>query len=154
MSIILCAKHGNRWDSDKLDECPRCEVGAERIWEGPVSHEREPHCCGCWIIWRTDDELYAECNECGERRDILAFLSAIKNRKPQEGQGEVDGPRSLGSPALSDDKRDAERWQFCRQFDYIEVTYGEIVDLSNKSQQSGSRNDAAIDAAMNAGRTK
>lgn len=25
MSIIYCEKHDQRWDSDKLEECPLCE---------------------------------------------------------------------------------------------------------------------------------
>ena len=25
MSIIFCDKHSVKWDSDKLDECPKCE---------------------------------------------------------------------------------------------------------------------------------
>ena len=46
-----------------------------KILEAPISHEMEPHCCGCWVIWVDGDELYAQCNECLERRDILEFLA-------------------------------------------------------------------------------
>lgn len=34
---------------------------------------RADHCCGCFNI-RLDD-LVAYCNECGEERDILAWLT-------------------------------------------------------------------------------
>ena len=27
MSIIYCEKHDIRWDSDKLEACPRCNTG-------------------------------------------------------------------------------------------------------------------------------
>lgn len=45
------------------------------ILEAPIHHERTPHCIGCWVIYTQDNELYAECNECHVRRDILAFLT-------------------------------------------------------------------------------
>ena len=50
-------------------------MNPEKVLEAPISHEMEPHCCGCWIVWRTDTKLYAKCNECGEERDILGFLA-------------------------------------------------------------------------------
>lgn len=52
-------------------------VAASRrlVWHGPVNHETSSHCCGCWAIFEDGDELYAECNECDERRDLLFFLS-------------------------------------------------------------------------------
>jgi len=52
------------------------ESKERKILEEPIGHETVPHCCGCWVIFSGDDCLYAKCNECGERRDILAFLSA------------------------------------------------------------------------------
>lgn len=49
--------------------------------------------------------------------------------------------------------RDAERWRFLRYFDCIEITYGEVIDLSVGSESHpGERNDAAVDAAMREGK--
>jgi hypothetical protein len=39
-----------------------------------INHEREPHCCGCWII-EAGYDLVASCNECGEVRDLSQVLA-------------------------------------------------------------------------------
>lgn len=118
MSILYCERHDRRWDSDLREACPRCEDGPEKILEAPIHHEREPHCCGCWIIWRTDESLYAECNECGEKRDLLAFLAiggksgdailrAIADRNLLSfvfvGQTHIVEPHAYGKTAAGDD---------------------------------------------------
>lgn len=40
-----------------------------------ISHETEPHCCGCYVIhWNSGCPL-ARCNECGHSEELLALLS-------------------------------------------------------------------------------
>lgn len=40
-----------------------------------ISHEREPHCCGCFVIhWNGGDPL-AVCNECSHTVNLLDALS-------------------------------------------------------------------------------
>lgn len=74
MSIIRCKIHDRNWDSDKIDGCPLCE-NVEVLLEAPINHEREPHCCGCWVLYRDDKTVFAKCNECGEYRDIIDLLA-------------------------------------------------------------------------------
>lgn len=51
-----------------------------------ISHEREPHCIGCWkIVYEHirfgDSTLHAVCNECGERRPIVLSVERSKARE-------------------------------------------------------------------------
>lgn len=78
----------------------------EIILAAPLSHETEPHCCGCWVIKKNEYELFAECNECGERRDILDMLShpADAGVNAQSERRKEDADRTVyviekGSPA-------------------------------------------------------
>ncbi len=51
-------------------------------------------------------------------------------------------------PTDAGDRLDAERWRYVRQFDRIEITHGEVVDMHNcyGNEETGRQNDAAIDA--------
>lgn len=40
----------------------------------PISHEKIPHCCGCWIIRHDERGLNAICNECDKIVDLITLL--------------------------------------------------------------------------------
>lgn len=54
--------------------------GAQKI-SAPISHETDPHCCGCWVISYDDDGLTAKCNECGETHDLVPMLSSLHSQE-------------------------------------------------------------------------
>jgi hypothetical protein len=53
-----------------------------------INHEREPHCCGCFVIHWNAGEPIAVCNECNHTVNLLAALAATG--KQQVGEVQVD----------------------------------------------------------------
>lgn len=55
-----------------------------------INHRRDPHCIGCWHIQAADKTINANinalCNECGEVRDITAFLDEIDVPTDEKGR--------------------------------------------------------------------
>ena len=52
-----------------------CDCGGYDEIATLISHETEPHCCGCWIIhYGRDGGLSAYCNECRKSVDIVELL--------------------------------------------------------------------------------
>lgn len=64
----------------------------KKVFEAPISHEMEPHCCGCWIFWADEGDFYAECNECSTQISIIELLAA-KTLSAPTAQGSVSVPR-------------------------------------------------------------
>ena len=50
--------------------------GGEVVAETMISHAREPHCIGCYVIRWNDGELVAQCNECGATVALLDGLAS------------------------------------------------------------------------------
>jgi hypothetical protein len=65
---------GTAWCVTDLYKAMKSAEAVSEI-HAPISHEMEPHCCGCWIIRYDVDGLNAICNECGETRDLIALLA-------------------------------------------------------------------------------
>lgn len=83
-------------------------------------------------------------------RAILARFAELERERDEarEGWHMANGVAELAMKHRDMSEADAERWQYVRQFDCVEIAYGEVVDLSVGSEtDAGPRNDTAIDAA-------
>lgn len=72
---------------DSLPEAATAmQSGGEVVAETMISHAREPHCIGCYVIRWNDGELVAQCNECGA---TVALLDGLASPAQPSGFGEV-----------------------------------------------------------------
>jgi hypothetical protein len=121
MSIIYCEKHDQRWDSDKLEECPSCESSVQPYWM---------RCKTCGSHVMSDARIYRVCDgdpetgdhDCQLERIDRPVLTPAPSEKPREGttpRTDALCRKLQGDPPVSFTESDAEELaQHARELEF------------------------------------